>query len=391
MAVTELALAAFLRRHGWENAARCYRIMSLEDRLRLLPPEVRAQAAPSAETGLRFHPAFAGFDEIRASGAVLYWADFLHMAGYVRHLEELFAREGIAAGRQLSELLLLDGAGADVLAKAVTFGTSLLFNTLRDERDAAYGAALRRFVREAKRVWVRDALSAARVAHLRGDYETGYFGVDCALLLSREDALRAAAESGVPSEPRHAGSVLAFFAREPGAREPLTTAALEVARALDRPVRWLRWGDPGGFPHLQPPPETILPAECATVHELLHALAHAAAVVTDTYHLAVTAWSFGVPAVCAFTGHALGGDDVSSGAAFNWRDKREVFYSQYDALDFLIRPEELAGEALLARRLAHVKETLRDAALHELIAGRMRAHARASEAALAAALPFRSQ
>ncbi|HEX3463715.1 MAG TPA: polysaccharide pyruvyl transferase family protein [Candidatus Elarobacter sp.] len=384
MAVTELALAAFLRRHGWENAARCYRIMTLDDRLGLLPPEQRARAAPGADTGLRYHSAFAAFDEIRASDGVLYWADFLHMAGYVRHLEELFARRGIAAGAQLAQLLLLDGAAEDVLAKSVTFGTSLLFNTLHDERDAAYGTALRRFLRDAKRVWVRDALSAARVAHLRGDYDTGYFGVDCALLLSREDVLREAAEPGAPCEPHDAGSVLAFFGREPSAREQLTTVAVEMGRALDRPVCWLRWGDSGGFPHLQPRPETIADTRFTTVQGLLGALAHASAVVTDTYHLAVTAWNFGVPAICAFTGHTLGGDDVSSGAAFNWRDKREVFYSQYDALDFLIRPEELADEALLARRVAHVKAMLRDVALHELITGRMRAHARAAEAALAA-------
>jgi hypothetical protein len=388
MAATELALRAFLRRHDLESVARYFRLVRFGDRLSYLQPEDRADAEHRADTGIRFRSAFEEADAFISGTARLFWADYLHMGIYLRELAPIAAaqlHDPAETQRRLARLLLLEGASDAVLAASISFGTTLLFNTLQDEGRAVYAAPLRRFLKRAKRVWVRDALSAARVAHLRGDYEIGYFGVDCALLLTREDVHRNAIENGVgaPAEP---GAVLAFFGRETGPREALLAAALDIARALGRPVRWLRWGDIGGFPHLLGRPPGIAESAAATTYELLHEVAHARAVVTDTYHLAVIAWSLGVPALTAFSGHAASANDVSSGAEFNWRDKREVFYSQYDALDFLIRPEELVDGDKLRRRMAHVREAVSDESLCTAIVARIREHATAVEAALARGL-----
>jgi hypothetical protein len=384
MAATELALSAFLSRHGLSSCAEYFRLQSVSERLAHLPAGERWRAEDLAETGLTFRPAHRQLDRIVSSEAVLFWADFLHMAIYLRELEPLMAERLRSLGvrdtaRELRRVLLLDGADDATLARTVSFGTTLLFNTLHDENDTLYGSALRRFLRRARRVWVRDALSAARVAHLRGDYEVSAFGVDCALLLTRDDALRGAAALGIRA-PADSGSVLTFFGREPGARWRFAGVAQKLADELQRPVRTLPWGDARAFPKSAGDEQT---AGTATVHALLNEVANAALVVTDTYHLAVTAWNFGVPAVCGFTGHTLTADDVSSGAAFGWRDKREIFYSQYDALDFLIRPEELLSAPLLERRTRHIARCLRDTSLVDGVVSRIHDHATAAEDALA--------
>jgi hypothetical protein len=385
MAATELALSAFMSRHGLSSYAEYFRLQSVSERLAHLPAEERRRAEDLTETGLAFRPAHEQLDRITSSEAVLFWADFLHMAIYVRELEPLIA-EGLQArgfrdvARELRRLLLLADADDATLARTLSFGTTLLFNTLHDEEDSLYASALRRFLRRARRVWVRDALSAARVAHVRGDYEACALGVDCALLLTRDDALRNAAAFGIPA-PADGGSVLTFFGREPGARQRLAGVADVLAAALAKPIRGLPWGDRSAFPVSERLGDEQTPA--MTVHALLNEVAHASLVVTDTYHLALTAWNFGVPAVCGFPGHTFAADDVSSGAAFRWRDKREIFYSQYDALDFLVRPEELVSAPLLERRTQHVARCLRETALVDGVVSRIHAHAAAAEDALA--------
>jgi hypothetical protein len=375
MLATELALTAFLHRHALTDDAQCYRLVPFAERLAYLPPGERRDVERRADTGIAYRSAFADGGPVASSDAVLFWADYLHMGIYQRELAAVI-------GRDPKDLLLLAGADDAVLRRTISFGTTLLFNTLGDETEPSYAVPLRRLLVGAKRVWVRDALSAAKVAHLRNDYETGYLGVDCAQLLTRADALGNAAARGLgtPAEP---GSVLVFCARDRAARGPLLDVAAALGDALASRTRWLPWGDAGGFPALEAPPPPLAGAGAASVHELLNEVAHAALVVTDTYHLALTAWNFGVPAVCAFTGDSPDAHDVSSGAEFSRRDKREVFYSQYDALDFLIRPEELADRALLQRRTNHLAAAVADVSLRTAIAGRMHAHADAVETALA--------
>jgi len=61
-----------------------------------------------------------------------------------------------------------------------------------------------------------------------------------------------------------------------------------------------------------------------------------------------------------------------------------VFFSQYDALEFLVRPEELEESGRYERRRKRLTEGVRDATLCGAIAANLRAHADAIEAELAA-------
>ena len=383
MVATELALAAFLRRHGWWAQTEFYQLVRLADRLRDLPPGERAALERRADSGITARPALEHYEAIVTSDVILYWADFLHMAQYLRALQQVVVNHELRSGERspaqiVNRLFLLAEADDAALRRTVSFGTNLLFNTLRDEADPAYAVPLRRLLGLAKRVWVRDALSAARVAHLRGDYAQGYFGVDCAQLLTRADVLGSAAAKRT-GRARPGARLLR--ARRRRARPAARAGGHACGRcrpaaapaALGRCARV-----PGAAP------DALAGALEPTGRELLAEVARASLVVTDTYHLAVTAWSLGVPAVAAFAGHTSAEKDVSSGPAFHWRDKREVFFSQYDALDFLVRPEELADGARFARRAAHIAETVRDGSLCAMISARIRRHGERIEAELAA-------
>jgi hypothetical protein len=148
---------------------------------------------------------------------------------------------------------------------------------------------------------------------------------------------------------------------------------------------WLDWGCRLAFPALgagvTPPTGPAVPALSLVRH-----LADCALVVTDTYHAAVLAWTFGVPCVALAAPVADAAADVNSGAAFNWRDKREVFFSQYDALDFLVRAEELGAPPRLAARVERIVTCLEDRRHAEAVTRRLRQHARAAEGDLATAL-----
>ena len=382
MSATELALQAFLRRSGLMADARFYRLMSFEDRLWRLPDRERQIAEARADVGLRCGSVIQAYDRVLDSGAILYWADFLHAANYLAEIKVILAGLRVPVlAREADRALLLSDAPDEVLARTVSFGTSLLFNTAQDEAQGGYRPLMLRFARGVDRMWMRDAFSAARVAHLRQDYASGYFGVDAALLLNRSDIGLPEAVPG-PSE----GPVLTFMGRDASMYQPMTGVAAALGETLARPVHWLPWGDRLAFPELPAAGVPLAASESTAVAEMLVMVATASLVVTDTYHLAALAWRLGTPAVTAFYGHKPGFCDVSGGREFSWRDKREVLFSQYDALDFLVRPEELRDETLLARRIEHIRTVLCDQPLREAITGGMANHAHAMETDLAVRL-----
>lgn len=382
MMVTELALAIFLRRHGWMGRTSVFRLRETSE---------SSFASDAFETQhedvFEYLSGREHYDSIVSSSLILLWADFLHMAQYLREREVILAENlksdagSTDAGIAVRKLFLLADANDSVLRRTISFGTTLLFNTIPDEADPSYGVPLRRLFGSARRIWVRDALSAARVAHLRDDYATGYFGIDCALLLRREDVL-AEGDSLEPTDAALSKDVLVFFGRDPTLRDGLNHVATELARHFERSLRWVPWGDRGAFPRLQSAPDSASFVNGSTIQALLREVANASLIVTDTYHLALIAWNFGVPAVCAFSAYSTDPNDVSSGAAFNWRDKREVFFSQYDALDFLIRPDELYDGDRSGRRWDHLVRSIGDRDLCASVTAKMRAHATRIEADL---------
>lgn len=145
MMVTELALAIFLRRHGWMGRTSVFRLRETSE---------SSFASDAFETQhedvFEYLSGREHYDSIVSSSLILLWADFLHMAQYLREREVILAENlksdagSTDAGIAVRKLFLLADADDSVLRRTISFGTTLLFNTIPDEADPSYGVPLRR-------------------------------------------------------------------------------------------------------------------------------------------------------------------------------------------------------------------------------------------------------
>lgn len=279
-------------------------------------------------------------------GRLLYWADFHHMRQYVVAV----ARADGGDGSRTRRLLMADGADDEIVAKAQSFGTTLLFNGAEDLRDASYRRALRHLLRSCAGAWFRDPISAAMARRLADGAATVRLGADAALLAER------------PPADANDPAVAVFLGRTAPAHAPLLRVAEHLSQHLGLEPRWLDWGCQRAFPAL---PEEDLrrrfgaPPRGSDAHEALQRLSNSRAVVTDSYHVVLLAWAWGIPAVTiAGAVDEATPSSVDGGRLRSWRDKREVAASHYGALEFVLRPEEWTDSSRLERRLAHLSETV---------------------------------
>jgi hypothetical protein len=293
----------------------------------------------------------------REEGRLVYWGDFQHMKRYLEEVASLDGRGGRAGrlwprrrARSFARTLELLVPGDAELGPVQSFGTTLLFNSAHDLAAGAYSDALSAFVNRCTDLWLRDPISTAMARRLTAG-EHVRLGVDPALLADR------------PVRDSNDGRVAVFLGRTPAAHPALVEAANRLARHLDTLPQWLEWGCGGAFPGLATPEIRralgALASAAPPAREVLGQLAGARAVVTDSYHLALIAWSWGVPAITIAAPVETGSPaSVDGGRPWSWRDKREMAASQYGALDLVIRPEEWADPRRLNRRLGHIRQAL---------------------------------
>ncbi|MEZ6196716.1 MAG: hypothetical protein R3F20_13480 [Planctomycetota bacterium] len=344
---------------------------------RLLPAGVEARwytsappTAPEIETvarhrELEFRPAdlLASREEIRDAAAVVLWGDFLQARHYlrddaaVRILERGAAADPAAAVAAAYDALLLRDAPTELRRRAILFGGTLLHEDGSARLDVDYRAAFEDLVRHAAGAWMRDPISAGRVARLRPEDGARGRGVDAALLLEESDL------AGLPTGPwladLEAGARIGVFVgqrtRVPGGlprfvRElaAATGAAPEWFPWFDRRPRWSR--DLVAY-RMRRGLERRGAAGAPLLGDLFGALRRYRFIVTDTYHLALNAWRAGTPTICL-------------GAVRNWDArgssrtladvKKQVFFLDHDLADFHLSAVDLGrreGEDRVARIL----------------------------------------
>ncbi|WP_076261504.1 hypothetical protein [Intrasporangium flavum] len=343
------------------------------------------------DTGLTYELARGRLEEVLDADRVVFWGDFLHMAVYLEHSAHVLTdRIGLpldadAALRLTGQHLLLTDAGPDVLGRVVTYGSTLAFNMPGDYRGP-YGEALRRFHRGAAAVSHRDPYSSEVAQRHRGGADC-CGGTDAALVLPPPcPATHTDSAVGVGGDPRGTGGagdpgVLGVFVgRSRLSPEDVGTFGRRLAGALGLRSAWVPWGHEPGFwpmrgrarlrlawPELDAGVPTASglrrarlaasalregprPDEPLTLGQLEHRLLACRLVLTDTYHLALTAWRLGVPAVCLVDPpHAEW--SVNAGAVGSERDKRVDLYSRLDALPLLVHalPGRLRSRAEVRR------------------------------------------
>jgi hypothetical protein len=369
------ALLYLADKYGFRDRIRFYRLYA---------PQPTAPEDENADITYSIIPPDDDF--FRSQSATLYWGDFLHMRQYQETVARRLMQFGLAgtleaARKRVREVFLQMGQSPDTVGKALTFGSTLIFNTISDEMDADYYAALTRFLRSCRAAWFRDVFSAFKACLIRGSLATSCLGLDCANLI---DPDRVYPLDGRPPIEDRVG---VFMGRTAGNTEAIVQFTIDLARDLHCTPTWLSWGDAEAFPALPLIMKTEVvrsldrfterPAQARD--DASASLLTYRAIVTDTYHVLVNAWNFGVPAICVINNEYSESRNVNFGDSFARRDKREVFMSTYSALDFLVRDDELRHAEQRSARIRHLIRLIDGRVEIGEIQARIRTHARLAE------------
>jgi len=319
----------------------------MADRLRHIDEVERDQTLERMDDGIDFH--FLDDPAQLEDTIPLYWGDLIHMRQYLATVRHLM-RDGDTLPEQL---LLLKNVSNATLARTVSFGSTFLYHSAADLTALAFSADFARFARGARLIMPRDIVSFASLSALRAPGSAS-LGLDVTQLICGMPDWRAVFPDGTNTEAAEDGVGLCYFARGDHRLEDIQQVIAIAQSEFGYPLRWLPWGDRMAFPHvgryegklgLQNAGGVAKPKLAA----LVEALANAKFVITDTYHVAVIAWSVGAT-VLTIRGDHFAGD-------FNAVvDKRYIFNIQHSLQDFFVTSAELCQDGQKVRWFAEQVE-----------------------------------
>ena len=342
MLASQVAARWFLRRHQLDGDATYFRLMPLADRLAHLAADAKHDCLQRVDDGIEYHVLLHA-DQL-ADTSPLYWGDLLHMRQYVDSIRGLLC----GSSDPPEDLLLLRNSPIDLLRRTVSFGTTFLYHSASDLADEAYAPSFRRFVENARSVMPRDIVSLAQLAAFTPRVPVA-LGLDVTQLFCGETDWRTAFPEGTDRTLANPDGLLCYFARGKHHIADLRQAVRLVSEGFGAPIRWLPWGDRLSFPHVdqyagQLDLDDLSPAGQPRLSALLEAVAAARCVLTDTYHVAVIAWSLGTPALIIRGDHWP--RDYNAVV-----DKRYVFCVQHGLQEFFINNSSDHGQlAAFVRR-----------------------------------------
>jgi len=327
MLASQVAARWFLRRHQLDGDATYFRLVPIADRLAHLDSGVQSDCLQRVDDGIDYqvllHP-----DQLTDS-TPLYWGDLLHMRQYLDSIRGLLS----ASSSTPEDLLLLEYSSSELVRRAVSFGTTLLYHSASDLNDSEYGPPFRRFLTNARLVMPRDIVSLAQLAAVVPERPVA-LGLDAAQLFCGESDWRGAFPEGTDRSLARPDSLLCYFARGKHDVDDLREAIGLFSRGFGQQVHWLPWGDRLSFPHVgdyegRLDLHDLAGGQQPRLSALLEAVAAAKCVLTDTYHVAVIAWSLGTPAMVVCGDHWPGDYNAVI-------DKRYVFCVQHGLQDFFL-------------------------------------------------------
>lgn len=285
----------------------------------------RARSVPGNREGLEYL-ALNSPEELERYDCIIYWGDFVHWLPYA-HWDWPYENPLLEAGWSVPKMVdhwyrmfLLEQHAAQFRDRVIVFGGTFYGMTARHLSDTRYQSALASLFSVARLVAPRDFVSANLVPHIAPDQ--GYtLGCDCALLLDADAALPMDLAQKFVADTVPEKFIVCFFGRS-GMDTSLMRFAESVAAQFQVPLVVLDWLD-------QPEGLDGLAFKLAVIRR-------AAAVITDTYHLAVSGWREGVPVIGIgrAQSHATGTLDDK---------KKELFFRQILAADYYLYAEEIAA------------------------------------------------
>lgn len=327
MLASQAAARWFLRRHRLDGDATYFRLMPIADRLAHLDPSEQSACLQRIEDGIDYqvllHP-----DQL-IDTTPLYWGDLLHMRQYLDSIRGLLR----ASSSTPEDLLLLKRSSLEFVCRTVSFGTTLLYHSASDVTDSEYGPPFQRFLASARLVMPRDIVSLAQLAAVVPEGPVA-LGLDATQLFCGEADWRGAFPEGTDRSLARPGALLCYFARGKHDVDDLREAIGLFSRGFGQQVHWLPWGDRLSFPHVgdyegRLDLHDLAGGQQPRLSALLEAVAAAKCVLTDTYHVAVIAWSLGTPAMIVCGDHWPGDYNAVI-------DKRYVFYVQHGLQEFFL-------------------------------------------------------
>jgi hypothetical protein len=398
MSSVDLAFHGVAKRLGVDANVRYWHLYMPEELHGKYTPEQARQMQQAQRLPFDYDCFRDRLDEVYASDAIVYWGDFLQARDYHHDMSTMMVDAGISPTKPaaldiINRHMLLTEAPDDVLRKCMSFGGTLLFNRQREYCEEPYATQLSRYVRGAQAMWMREVYSALKISQIRGDYTKPHLGVDCSNLL-RDDDIAALPTTPWSHDAANVGDrVAVFFGRSSTPAKVLAKFARDVCRKIERPADWLPWGDASAFEErgqtirknfreLNMPDRPGRPL----VGDLFKMLSSYSLVISDTYHVCVNAWRLGVPAICVADTIFKGRLSISNGHAYAWRDKRQAFFSMYDANEFYVYDHELDDKDWRQRRIYQLSQVLPMTHISKAITANLHQHRDAAEQQLASEL-----
>jgi hypothetical protein len=257
-----------------------------------------------------------------AYDAIIIWGDFIITRKYLETLALSLSRSRKLPPETVRDALLqrvlLRDFKPEALSRVIVFGQNIFLDKSAIFSDEPYLTALRKLLTHARVARLRDPISAYCASNLTGLPPGRFAGVDAALLVGLLAPPPAAAFDGEVSSSQRVGL---FFDRT--GRSLATRTALALGMRLKgrfEPV-WIPW-----FPPLKNPSlidralfgirQAARPVE---IGDYLAEVRRCRFIVTDAYHLCLTAWAQGVPAIAIGRGAQKFKSTVSD-------KKKEILY-----------------------------------------------------------------
>lgn len=333
--------------------------------------------------------------DLKNSDAIIFWSGWLHTPLLYSHYETVLVEMGFARNkREATDLidshLYFDNEDSDIFERTLSFGETVLSNTVSQEISPGYGRAYRNFFKEAAHVYMRDMVSAQKISRLRLDYDNSHLGADCATFLSEDDIDHLPGDGSGVQVGFCRGKMALFFGRSDIDPTMIRRLAEYLGDRLNKTAFSFSWGTEFSFPQLKslpfPTPPVTPGSNQLKIGDTLRLIRASSIVVTDTYHVCVNSWAMGVPAICVGSVLSKEQFDRNSGTRFSSIDKRYVFYSMCDALDFYLHEQELSDTEYLLSHLRHVGDLIEEGPVVDRVIANIRKNAADAEARLVQSL-----
>lgn len=246
------------------------------------------------KVGFNYKPLTKNID-LKEFDCIILWGDFLISNHFLKMMKPKIAKHSELLDYDLRSKVLMAELSESELNKVIVFGQCIFIDDRRVLIDLNYEHLLKRLLRKAGVLKVRDPLSAYR-AKIMANYDRDYLGIDAALLNATLDKERI---NGIKNKKKLIGkkNIGLFFARSKKISLKKKVLGYYLNLKLKNfNFKWIPW-----LENKQQSKKYFKYAEvCKPYSDLdyITEILKCDLIITDTYHLSLMSWSLGVPCIC---------------------------------------------------------------------------------------------